>query len=332
MGAAALAAATAVLLFLLGPGHGEAPPTGRLARFVPSGQQSAAMQFQTVSTRSFQTETVTDGYVAANGGWTSSATAPVGRGMPVLQGQSADMIQAEGDLATARAQLVAARANEQRQHALYQADGAALKDWQQAQVDATTAASALSAARNKLRVLGKSDQDILTLERKSADGAGRIFSIGDTSLVWLVANVREADAAHVHLGDQAEVTLPALGGKKLLATIAYKGEVIDTATHRLAVAALYKNSGHALSPNMLANFDILDRDSAVAPAVPRNAILYEGDQARLWVVGASGNFTVRFVKVGRIHDGYAEITNGLSAGERIVTGGALFLDQASTGG
>jgi cobalt-zinc-cadmium efflux system membrane fusion protein len=333
VGAAALAAAAGVLLFLLVPGQGAAPDSGRrMARLVPGLQQSSAMQFETVRTRTFRTETVTDGYVAANGGWASSATAPVGRGMPVLQGQSADMIQAEGDLATARAQLVAARANEQRQHALYLADGAALKDWQQAQVDATTAASALSAARNKLRVLGKSDQDILTLERANAAGVGRIFSIGDISLVWLVANVREADAAHVHLGDQAEVTLPALAGKKLLATIAYKGEVIDTATHRLAVAALYKNSDHALSPNMLANFDILDRDSAVAPAVPRSAILYEGDQARLWVVGSRGDFTMRSVKVGRIRDGYAEITNGLSAGERIVTGGALFLDQASTGG
>src|SRR6185437_8212398 len=105
-------------------------------------------QFEIVRTQTFQTETVTDGYVTVNGGWTAASAPPgsVAHGIPVLQGQSADLIQAEGDLATARAQLVAAAANERRQYALYKADGASLKDWQQAQADAATAASALAAA------------------------------------------------------------------------------------------------------------------------------------------------------------------------------------------
>jgi membrane fusion protein, heavy metal efflux system len=333
VGAAALVAVAGVLLFLLMPGQGAAPESGRrMVRLVPGAQQSSAMQFETVRTRVFQTETVTDGYVAANGGWASSASASVGRGMPVLQGQSADMIQAEGDLATARAQLVAARANEQRQHALYQADGAALKDWQQAQVDATTAASALSAARNKLRLLGKDEQGILALERRGDGSASRIFTIGDSSLVWLVANVREADAPHIHIGDRTFVTIPSLDGRNLSATINYIGSTVDPATHRLPVAALYKNTDGVLKPNMLANFDILDHDVVQAPAVPKNAIIYEGEQARVWVVQPGSNFTLRDVTVGRSHGGYTEIVRGLTAGERIVTTGALFIDQASAGG
>jgi cobalt-zinc-cadmium efflux system membrane fusion protein len=69
-----------------------------------------------------------------------------------------------------------------------------------------------------------------------------------------------------------------------------------------------------------------------APAVPKNAIIYEGDQARVWVVQPTGNFALRDVAVGRSHDGYTEIVHGLAAGERIVTTGALFIDQASAGG
>ncbi len=334
VGAAALAAGAGVLLFLLMPGQG-APDSGRrMARLVPGVQQSSAMQFETVRTRTFQTETVTDGYVAANGGWTLASAPPgaVARGVPVLQGQSADLIQAEGDLATARAQLVAAAANEQRQHALYRADGASLKDWQQAEVDAATAASALAAARNKLRLLGKDEQGILALERRNDGSASRIFTVGDSSLVWLVANVREADAPHIHIGDRAFVQIPSLDGRNLSATINYIGSTVDPATHRLPVAGLYKNTDGVLKPNMLASFDILDRDSARAPAVPKDAIVYEGEQARVWVVQHDGTFTLRDVTVGRSHDGYAEIARGLSAGERVVTAGALFIDQASAGG
>jgi cobalt-zinc-cadmium efflux system membrane fusion protein len=130
----------------------------------------------------------------------------------------------------------------------------------------------------------------------------------------------------------AEVTIPALGARHLSATITYVSGMIDPATHRLAVAARYRNSDGILKPNMLASFEIMDRDTATAPAVPANAIIYEGEQARVWVVGADGNFTLRNITVGRSRDHYAEILNGLSPGERIVTGGALFLDQASQNG
>jgi cobalt-zinc-cadmium efflux system membrane fusion protein len=291
------------------------------------------MRSEIVRTRMFQTETVTDGYIAANGGWTAvSARGSAAHGMPVLQGQSADLIQAEGDLATAQAQFVTAAANERRQHGLYQADGASLKDWQQAQTDATTAASALAGARNKLRVLGKDERGILALERRNDGSASRIFTIGDSSLVWLVANVREADTPHVHIGDRVSVSIPSLNGRNLSATVNYIGGAVDPATHRLAVAALYKNTDGALTPNMLASFDILDHDDAQAPAVPQNALIYEGEEAHVWVVQPDGRFTLRTVTVGRSRDGYAEIVRGLVAGERIVTAGALFIDQASAGG
>jgi len=324
-------AAIGTLLLFLSAGSGQ-PPSGeaRIARFVPSNQQKSTMQFQTVHSRYFQTVTITDGYVAPSGSWTQTTgrSSAAKDATPVLQGQSADVIQAEGDLATARAQLVAATTNEHRQHALYAADAAALKDWQQAETDLTTAASAVSAARNKLRLLGKSDQDILALEGVDARSPGRIFSLSNNDLVWLVANVREADAPHVHIGDKVRVNIPALEHRrKIDATISYISNVIDPTTHRLAVAARYKNPGRVLAPNMLATFEIFDGAGSEAPSVPENAVIYEGEISHVWVVQPVGDFVLRTVSIGRTNDGYAEVTRGLSAGEKIVTGGALFLDQ-----
>ena len=83
-----------------------------------------------------------------------------------------DLITAVAGLRTARAQLNLAETNEKRQHALYQAQGAALKDWQQAQVDLATAQGgmngaqiALAAVRSRLRILGKSDAEIDAIEK-----------------------------------------------------------------------------------------------------------------------------------------------------------------------
>ncbi|HWU56001.1 MAG TPA: hypothetical protein VN175_10915, partial [Rhizomicrobium sp.] len=122
-------AGVVLFFFLLSPGSGQ-PAEGqgpRPAYFVPGNERAASLRLERIERRHFHTETVTDGYIAANGGWSAAATAAGNSspGTPVLAGQSADLLQAESDLVTARAQLRTATANEDRQHKLYQTDGAA---------------------------------------------------------------------------------------------------------------------------------------------------------------------------------------------------------------
>src|ERR1700722_18347161 len=137
------------------PHAAQASAQGKLASFVPTSRQLSSLNIRTVQRRLFRTRIVTDGYVAPNGGFAvAGASGPVRGGVPMLAGQSSDVLQAESDLVTAGAQYRAAAANESRQHQLYDAQGAALKDWQQAQVDLASASAALSNARNRLRILG----------------------------------------------------------------------------------------------------------------------------------------------------------------------------------
>lgn len=335
----AAAMAMAMALLMLEPGRGESA-SGQASKptyFVPSNEQAAAMRVVTIALRNFHTETQTEGYVAANGRW-SVAEEAAGHdvpGIPVLAGQSSDLLQAESDLATAAAQLHTAKAAEQRQHKLYLVDGAALKDWQQSQTDLATAAAAFQTARNKLRLLGKSDRDIgrIVYSAQSATGSapGSVFTVGGPSLVWLVANIREADAEHVHPGDMAQVRVPALPDRVLNVKISYLSGTIDPVTHRLVAGGIYRNDDGALKPNMLASFDIAESAGALAPAVPESAIIYEGDQARIWIVDANGRYFLRNISVGRSQSGFVEVLHGAAAGDRVVASGALFVDQEKTG-
>jgi cobalt-zinc-cadmium efflux system membrane fusion protein len=203
-------------------------PASNAETFHPTTSQLAALQFERVGRRTFRTEIVTEGYVAPNGGFAISG-GPVRNGLPVLVGQSSDVLQAESDLVTAGAQHRAAEANETRQHQLYDAQGAALKDWQQAQEELASASAALSNASSRLRILGKSAADIASMERAQQSA----FAVGDLSTVWLVANVREADAGLVHPGDQVDVQVPAYPQQTFHVVLTYVASVIDPATHRL---------------------------------------------------------------------------------------------------
>jgi membrane fusion protein, heavy metal efflux system len=324
-------------LFLGGAifGHSEAkaqPAQAQLSRFIPPKQQLAALDIQAVPLRIFHTEIVTDGSIAPNGGFAAGADGQVQNGSPILPGQSSDMLAAESDLSTARAQYLQARKNEQRQHALYQTDGAALKDWQQAQTDLATAAASVASAKNRLRMLGKSDGEIANFERaQSASGGDAIFSVGSGARVWLVANVREEDAPKVHLGDDIEVRVPAYPGRVFKSRLGYMASLIDPNTHRLVVGALVPNPDGMLRANMSANVTIKGGPANAAPAIPAKAVIYEGDAARVWVAGNDGSLALRDVTLGRANGEQLEVTRGLSGGEKIVTSGALFIDRAASG-
>ena len=279
-----------------------------------------------------------------------------------------DLIAAVAALKTARAQLTQAEINEKRAHELYNAKGGALKDWQQAQTDLAAAQNtvrstdiALAAVRNRLRILGKSDKEIGALEAQptqkleplatvtapipgivtqrqvglgqyiqsvSSGASSPVYTIGNLSVVWLIANVREADTGLMHLGAPVEVRVPAYPDRVFRARISWVAPSIDQNTHRLPVRADVENPDGALKPMMFANFSIITGTERVTPAVPQSAVVYEGDTARVWVARDDGTVVARDIATGQTSEGMIEIRSGLSAGEKIVTRGTLFIDRA----
>lgn len=346
--------------------------------FHPTADQLASLTIAPIRSRVFPAVTSTEGYIASDDDLTTPVFSPfsgrvvrliaklgdsVRKGQPLLVVQGSEFVQAQNDLVTARAQFNLAQTNEKRQHELYESRGAALKDWQQSQVDLATASAMLAAVRNRLRIVGKTDAEIDAMERApvgrqtSPDvvvsapidgtviqrqvGVGQyiqaaastpVYSISNLSTVWLIANVREDDAPFVRVGDAVNVSLHAFPGRIFKAKISYVAPMIDPATHRLPVRADVDNSDGSLKPQMFASFGIVTGRDEIAPAVPQSAIVYEGDTARVWVQDKQGDLALRQLKVGRTDGDTVEALAGVRAGEKIVTGGAIFIDRAATAG
>jgi cobalt-zinc-cadmium efflux system membrane fusion protein len=68
-----------------------------------------------------------------------------------------------------------------------------------------------------------------------------------------------------------------------------------------------------------------------SPAVPRQAVIYEGDRSRVWVMTTDHDVALRQIRLGREQDERLEVLQGLDVGERVVTRGALFIDRAASG-
>ena len=232
---------------------GVAPPPHSSA-FYPTVAQWATLTIEPVKQSVFRPVYVTEGKIAVNEDLATPVYSPyagrvikllakpgdrVVRGQPLLVLEATDAVQVHNDFITAitalnkaNAQLKLAQTVERRLSALYEVKAVALKDWQQAQADlisaqndTNAAEAALEAARNRLRILGRSDEEIAkfqerrtitsetpifspldgtVVQRKVGPGqyiasgsADPVFLIGDLSSVWLVAFVRETEAPNV---------------------------------------------------------------------------------------------------------------------------------------
>jgi cobalt-zinc-cadmium efflux system membrane fusion protein len=115
------------------------------------------------------------------------------------------------------------------------------------------------------------------------------------------------------------------------ARITFVASSLDPATRRLPVRAEVENADGALKPEMFASFSIITGTDVAAPGVPQQAIVYEGDDAHVWVAGEDGTIAARMIRPGRASEGMVEVTAGLAPGEKVVKSGTLFIDRAARG-
>lgn len=359
-------------------------------RFYPTDAQWAALSVEPAGEHRFRMEFDTEGKIAVNDDSSTPIFSPyagrvikllskpgehVDRGQPLFILEATDTVQGLNDFVaalsaknTAVSKFNLAEIVEKRANSLYAGKAVPLKDWQQAQADLSAAQNdlrasetAVEAARNRLRILGRSDQEIALFEQKrqvqpdtpinapiggtvvqrkvgpgqyvNSGASDPAFVIGDLSTVWLVAFVRETDATHVGIGQQIAFRVTAAPGRTFRGRLNYVAATFDPTTRRLLVRATIDNGDGVLKPEMFANVTLFSNDSSPngpTAAVPRSAILYEGDAARLWVAHDDRSIELRNIKVGLSDGNLMQVLNGVRAGEKVVTGGALFIDRAAT--
>jgi cobalt-zinc-cadmium efflux system membrane fusion protein len=249
---------------------------------------------------------------------------------------------------------------------LFEGKAVPLKDYQQAEAtliqaqnDLRSTETALEAARNKLRILGLTDDAISAFQEKgrinpettifapiagtvvqrkigpgqyvNSGASDPVFVIGDLSTVWLTAFVRETEASTVVVGQELTFNLLALPGRTLTGRINYVAAAIDPATRRLMVRATVDNASGQLKPEMFATVTLYAPDDQPSVGVPKQALIYEGDQVRVWVAHEDKSIELRQIKTGLTNGDLVEVHGNLRPGEQIVTKGSLFIDRAASG-
>lgn len=152
-------------------------------------------------------------------------------------------------------------------------------------------------------------------------GIIRVVNLGNLKVV---AKVPDAYAGTVKKGDVVTVKFPDLNNKEVSTRLTFVSQTVNPITRTFTVEALIPNNDKQFKPNLNAVVNINDQSKATAIVVPMNLVQHTEEGDVVYVAVQEGNKKVarsRKVKMGLNYNGQVEISEGLSAGDLIITEG-----------
>ena len=213
----------------------------------------------------------------------------------------------------------------------------------------------LSSARNRLRVLGVSEQDITALDQTGViqphlvirapisgrlikrnvdpggylDTATPLGTVADLSALWFLGNAYEADFNRLREGQAADLAITGQPGVPLRGRISFIAPTIDPQTHTATVRMDLPNKDGLLKPDMFAQAEIAV-GQRMLPVVPRAAVVQDGADSFVIVQRAEGRFERVPVTVIPADERRLAVTSGVKDGDRVVMEGGVLVERSLT--
>lgn len=273
---------------------------------------------------------------------------------PMLQVSSPDYAQLlDGYLKAADSYRLADKFYTRAQD-LYAHHAIAMQDLDQAESNRTQAQADLNAAEQGMRILGIKNPADLAKARSSAEipvlapiagevverlvspgqvvqaGQTQAFTISDLSTVWVLANVYQADLQYVKSGDDVVVQTDAYPDT-FHGRISFVSPALDPNTRTLQARIVVDNPGERLKRDMYCTVIVTAGVLKNTLAVPNAAVLRDdNNQPFVYTLTGDNQFGRRDVVLGGMQGNETQIVSGISAGDKVVGNGSLFLQFANS--
>jgi membrane fusion protein, multidrug efflux system len=240
-----------------------------------------------------------------------------------------DGAQARADLAVADAALKESASQLQRSRELYETK--VLSDQQIEQIESTYSANSARVAAGGVSVRAPFNGRV-GLRRVSVGGLVApgtvITTLDDTSTIKLDFTVPERVVAAMKPGLTLEARSVAYPDQVFEGKVASVDSRVDPNTRSVVVRALVPNEDGLLKPGMFLNVH-LSRGTADVLVVPEESLVPEQGDVFVYVV-QDGKASKRKIQTGQRAVGTVQVTDGLQAGEIVVTEGTQKLRDGAS--
>src|SRR5438046_1560249 len=136
--------------------------------------------------------------------------------------------------------------------------------------------------------------------------------------------VPERFARQLRPGQQVSFRVAAVGGREFTGEVDFVDPVVQLPGRTILVKARVPNGARLLQPGMFIEARLVTAVRPQAVVVPEDAVVPAEGSSFVWVV-AAGKVDRRKVNLGVRTPGFVEVTDGVKAGEQVVTGGLEML-------
>ena len=267
-------------------------------------------------------------------------------GDPLLVLDSPDFAVAESDSAKASADQLRKKESWERAKQLYEIKGIARKDVEAAEADWHQAEAEVQRAHARMKnlnttttaadgqfVLRAPISGVITERQVSAgsevrpDAANPLFVITDPHHLWVQVDLPERQLDKIQLGRPVAIEVDAYPDTTFMGKVMVIGGALDPVSRRIQVRCDVDNPALKLKPEMFARVTPVASKKAGLPRVPNTALVTQGLYSFIFVEQSPGVLQRRRVTLDMQGSEYTYISEGLRAGERVVSSGALLLNS-----
>jgi len=275
----------------------------------------------------------------------------------VAAGEVLAVVEA-AEIGAAKAEIVAAQElvalrerNVEREKGLLVRQLATQRDVVAAETSLAESRVASTSAKQKLHNLGVAESDVekvasskdasstveirsplagTVIERaavmgEAVDASRTLFAVADTSRVWAMLSVPEADSRRVAIGQRVALRFGGERGERYAGKVSWISPSVDAATRAVKVRVELANAEGSLRAGMFGAAEISVHEGDALPAVPKSAVQWEGCCNVAFVRMSDTVFAPRKLRLGAdLGDHYA-VESGLEAGDVVVTDGSFLL-------
>jgi membrane fusion protein (multidrug efflux system) len=142
-------------------------------------------------------------------------------------------------------------------------------------------------------------------------------------------NIPENQSRQLKAGQTIDITVEAVPGKTFAGDVFAIDPQIDVNGRAVALRATIANPDYVLKPGFFARVSLLVEKKDSALLIPENAIVPQGNDKFIFKIKEDSTVTLLPVTLGIRRDGQVEITQGLAAGDVVVTSGQIKLREGA---
>ncbi len=245
------------------------------------------------------------------------------------------LLQAQADLATARANESLSATTAARWQHMLAADAVSRQEAEEKAGDhaakiANVAAAEANVSRLKATAAFKSivapftgvitarKTDIGALINAGAGSGQELFRIADARKVRVYVEIPQSYASDVRVGSAADLHVPERPGTTIAATVTDSSRAINETSRTMLVQLEADNRDGTLLPGSYVQVHFPMTGRAKARRIPVSALVFRHEGMQVAVLDSSDRVRLQSIRVGRDFGTEIEVLDGIAAGDRIV--------------